>query len=168
MQLILTDKEVKNSENIDFIDDLKDFSTQEEGCYIVFDKKDITLKIDIDEVKIKMPEQEFYSKVDVKINDKIKPKKIIKMLKHIPKHLAIRLEADCIGQIIKLMKSKILIKMLKKKETKFLHKSIEIKPRIIKSKMGKKDLKNKVKEIEAKIGRLNIDCDEVKKIEEMN
>ena len=104
LHLILTDKEEKNSEDKDFIEDLKEFSTQKKRCFIVFDKKDITLKIDIDEVKMKMPDQEFYSKVDVKINDIINPENIIEMLKHIPNHIELRLEADDIEQIIKLMK----------------------------------------------------------------
>ena len=157
--MIPTHKEDKNSENKDFIEDLKKISTQEEGWFIVFDKKDITLKIDIDEVKMKMPEQEFYSKVDVKINDRIESEDIIEMLNHIPNHLTIRLEADSIYQIIKLMKSKNLIEKLKEQGTKFLYKGIEIKPRIIENKMDEDDLKNKVKKIEAKIDRFNINYD---------
>ena len=125
----------------------------------MFDKKDITLKTNIDEVEMKMPEQEFYSKVDAKINDKIKPEDIIKKLELIPKHLAIRLEADNIEQIIELMKRKILIEKLKAQGNKFLYKDIEIKPRIIECIMDEDNLKNKVKEIEAKRDRLNMDCD---------
>ena len=160
MHFILTDKEEKNSEDKDFIEDLKEISAQEERCFIVFDKKDITLKIDIDGVEMEMPKQEFYSKVDAKINDKIKTKKLICILKHIPNHLAVRLEADYIDQIIKLMKSKTLIEKLKEHGIKFLLKDIEIKPRIIKSKMDGDYLKNKVREIEAKRNRLSMDCDE--------
>ena len=84
LSLILIEKKVKNSDDKDFIEDLKELSAQEGGCYIVFDKKDITLKIDIDEVKVKIPEQEFYSKVDAKINDKIESEDIICMLEYIP------------------------------------------------------------------------------------
>ena len=168
LRLILTDKEVKNSENKDFIENLKRISTQEERYFIVFDKNDITLKSNIDATKIKIPEHEFYSKVDSEINDEVKPKDIIKLLKNIPSHLELRLEADNIEQIIRLMKIKILIEKMKKQGIKFLHKGIEIQPRIIKSKMDEEDFKNDVKEIEAKRDRLNMDCDEVKKILEMN
>ena len=84
-----------------------------------------------------MTDQEFYSKVDAKINDKTKCKKIIKLLNQIPDHLVLRLEADYIDQIIKLMKSKALIKKLKEQGTKFLYNGIEIEPRIIESKMDK-------------------------------
>ena len=156
---ILADKEVKNPENKDFIEDLKKLLTQEKKYFIVFDKKDITLKIDIDQVEEKMSEQEFDSKIDVKINDEVKPKDIIKMLNQFPKHLELRLEADNTDQMIKLMKCDILIGKLKEKGTKFVYKGIEIEPRIIKSKMDGKDLRNEVKEIKAKRFRLNMDCD---------
>ena len=159
MRLILTDKEEENSEDKDFIEDLKELSTQDWRSFIVFDKKDVTLKIDIDEVEKKMPELECYSKVDVKIIDKIEPKDIICMLKHIPNHLAIILEADYIKKIIKLMKSKTLIQKLKEQGTKFVYKGIEIEPRKIESKMDEEDFKNEVIEIEAKRDRLNMDCD---------
>ena len=157
--MILTDKEEINSEIIDFIEHINKFSEPEKGCFIIFDKKDITLKIDIDEVKIGMPEQEFYSKVDAKVNDKTILKDIIRMLKDIPQHLELRLEADNIEQIIELMKCEILIENLKSQGIKFLHKGIEIEPRIIKSKMDEDDLKIEVKEIEAKRYRLNRDDD---------
>ena len=140
---------MKNTENKDLIEDLNEFSTQEKRLFIVFDKKDITLKIDIDKVEKKKPEKEFYSKVDAKINDKIESEDIIETLNHIPKHLTIRLEADNIEEIIELMKSKNLIEKLKEQGTKFLHNGIEIEPRIIKSKMDEDDLENEVKEIEA-------------------
>ena len=165
LRLILTDKEEINSENKDFIEDLKELSTQEKRCFIIFDKQDVTLKIDIDEVKMKMIEQEFCSKVDAKINNKIESEDIIEMLKHIPNHLAIKLEADKIEQIIELMKSKILIEKLRKQRTNFLYSGIEIKPRIIKSKMDEKDLKSEVVELATKRVRLNMDCDEVEKKE---
>ena len=148
---------MKNSDDNDFIEDL--ISKRSEGCFIVFDKKDITLKIDTNEAEIKIPEQEFYSKVDVKINDKIKPEGIICMLNHIPDHLTIRLEVDSIDEIIEPMKSKILIERLKEQGIKFLYKGIEIEPRIIKSEQDEDDLKNELKEIETKRERLNMDCD---------
>ena len=159
MGLILSNKEVKIFEDKKFIEDLKEESAQPRRCFIVFDKKDITLKTNIDEVEMKMPEQEFYSKVDAKINNEIKLKDIIKMLNHIPKHISVRLEADNIDQIIKLMKSKTLIEKLKAQGNNFLYKGIEIEPRIIESKMDGDDLQNEVKEIEAKRDRLNMDCD---------
>ena len=126
---------------------------------MVFDKKDVTLKKDIDEVEMKMTELEFYSKVDAKTNDKIKSEDMIKMLNKIPNHLTIRLEAYYIEQIIELMKSKTLIGMLKEQRIKFMYNSIEIEPRIIKSKQDEDDLKNEAKEKEAKRDRLNMDCD---------
>ena len=161
--MIQTNKEVINSENKDFIEDLKRISTQEKRCFIVFDKKDINLKSDIDTMKMKIPEHEFYSKVDAEIIDEVKPKDIIKLLKNISSHLELRLEADNIEQIIRLMKIKIIIEKMKKQGIKFLHKGIEIKPRIIESKIDEEDFKNEVEEIEAKRGRLNMDCDEVEK-----
>ena len=157
--MIQTDKDKKESENKDFIEDLKEISAQEKRCFIVFDKKDITLKIDIVEAEVKITEKEFYSKVDAKINDKIKQEDIIKMLEHIPNHLELRLEAMSIEQIIEMMKSKTLIEKLKEQGTIFLHNSIEIEPRIIESKMDEDDFKNKVKEIKAMRDRLNMDCD---------
>ena len=157
--LILTDKEVKNSEDKDFIEDLKKISELEKRCFIVFDKKNVTLKINIDKVEMKMPEQEFYSKVDVKINDKIKPEDIIKKLELIPNHLSIRLETNSIKKIIELMNFEIFIEKLKAQGNKFLYKDIEIKPRIIESKMDEDNLKNKVNEIESKRYRLKMDCD---------
>ena len=157
--MILTDKEKKNSEVKHFVEDLKESLSQPRRCFIIFDKQDVTLKIDIDEVKMKMIEQEFYSKVDAKINSKIESEDIIEMLKHIPNHLAIRLEADHIEQIIKLMKSKTLIEKLKEQRTKFLYNGIEIEPRIIESKQDEDDFKNEVKEINAKRCRMNMDCD---------
>ena len=156
MHFIQTNNEEKNLENKDYIEDLKEKPVQGEGCFIVFDKKDVTLKIDIDEVKIKMSEQEYYSKVDAKINDEIKSEDIIKMLKHIPKHLELRLEVDCIEQIIKLMKNETLIENLKEQVTKFVYKGIEIETRIIVRKMDGDDLKE---EIEAKRLRINMDSD---------
>ena len=160
LHLILEDKEEINSENKDFIEDLKVESTQPRRCFIVFDKKDITLKINIDEVKLKITEQEFYSKIDAKINDRIKSEDIIYMLEHIPNNLAIRLESNSIDQLIELMNWEILIEKLKVQGTKFLHKGIEIEPRIIKSKIDEDNLKNEVKEIEAKRVRLRVECDE--------
>ena len=160
MHFILEDKEEINSENKDYIEDLKEKSAHLRRCFIVFDKKDITLKIHIDEVKLKMIEQEFYSKVDIKINYKIKSEDIIKSLEHIPNHLTIRLETNSIKKIIELMNIEILIKKLKVQGTKFLHKGIEIEPRIIESNQDEDDLKNEVKEIEEKRCRLNMDCDE--------
>ena len=158
--MTLTDNEEKNSERKDFIEDLKELSTSlPRRCFIVFNRKDITLKIDIDEVKMKMPEQEFYSKVDVRINDRINSEDIICMLKNIPDNLIIRLEVDYIDQIIELMKCEILIKKLEEQRIKFVYKDIEIEPRIIESKMDENDLKNEVKEIEAKRDRLDMDCD---------
>ena len=152
---------MKNSKDKEFIQDLKEITAQQEdGCFIVFDKKDITLKIDIDEVKIKMTDQEFYSKVDAKINDKTKCKKIIKLLNQIPDHLVLRLEADYIDQIIKLMKSKALIKKLKEQGTKFLYNGIEIEPRIIESKMDKDVFTDEIEKIDDKRDRLSFDCDE--------
>ena len=156
---IQADKEEIKSKDETFIEDLKEISTRKERFFIVFDKKDVTLKIDIDEIEIKMSDQEFYSKVDVKINDKITSKKLIKMVKLIPSHLEIRLETDNIEQIIELMKSKILIEKFQEQGIKFLYNGIEIEPRIIKSKMDGADLKNEVKEIKAKRDRLNMDCD---------
>ena len=154
---------MKNSDNKNFIEFLKEISTREEGCFIVFDKIDATLKININESEMKMQMQKqkkvFYSKVDAKINDRIEPVDIIKTIKHIPIHLGIRLEADHIKQMIKLMKSKSLIKKLKEQGIKFLYKGIEIEPRIIESKIDEDDLKNEVKEKEAKRDRLNMDCD---------
>ena len=157
--MIQTSKEEKNSEDIDFIEDLKDFSTQEEGCFIVFDKKDVILKIYIEEFKVKMPKKEFYTKVDAKISYSTKLNNIINMLEHIPKHLELRFEADYIDQIIELMKSKTLIEKLKEQRTKFVYKGIEIEPRIIESKMDEDDLKKEITEIEAKRGRLRMDFD---------
>ena len=160
LRLIIAGNEKKNSEDKDFIENLKKFSkSSSQKFLIVFNKRDITLKIDIDEVKMKMPKQEFYSKVDVKINYTIESEDIIKMLKHIPSHLELRLEADYIEQIIKLAKSKTLIEVLKEQGTKFLLKGIEIEARIIESKQDEDHLKNEVKEIEAKRCRLNMDCD---------
>ena len=160
MRFIQAYKEDINIEDRNFIENLKRFSTpQEERSIIVFDKKDITLKIDIDGVDMKILNQKYYSKIDVKINDKIKSEDIIKMLEHIPKHLELRLEADNIEEIIELMNSEILIRKLKEQRTKFLLKGIEIEPRIIKSKMDGDDLKSEVKEIETKRDRLRIDCD---------
>ena len=83
LQLILMDKEVKNSENKNFIEYLKELSTQEDRIFVVFDEEDITLKINIDQVVMNMPEQKFYSKVDVRINDKIDSEDIINMLEDI-------------------------------------------------------------------------------------
>ena len=149
-----------NSEDIDFIEDLKGFSIQQEDrCFIVFDKKDITLKIDINEVDMKMSELEICSKVYAKINDKIISNNIICMLENIPNNLSIRLEADYFDQIIELMKCEIHIKKLEEKRINFLYKGIEIEPRIIESKMDEDDFKNEIKEIEAKRVRLNLDCD---------
>ena len=108
---------------------------------------------------MKKPKQEFYSKVDMRIHYKIKPANIICILEHIPNYLAIRLETNSIYQIIKLMKSKTQIEKLKEKDTKFLLKDIEIEPRIIKSKIDEDDLKNEVKEKEAKRDRLRMDWD---------
>ena len=160
MRLILTDKEEENSEDKDFIEDLKELSTQRWRSFIVFDKKDVTLKININEIVMKKSKQEFYSKVDAKIYAKTKDSDdIIKMLEHIPNHLIIRLEAYIIEGIIESMKSKTLIEKLKEHGIKFLYNGIEIEPRIIKSKMNETDLKNEVKEIEAKRDRLNMDCD---------
>ena len=160
MRLTLTDKEEKNSEDKDFIEDLKELSTSlPRRCFIIFNRKDITLKIVIDEVKMKMQEQEFYSKADAKINDRINSEDIICMFKHIPNHLTIRIEADYIKQIIELMKSKTLIEKLEENAIKFVYKDIEIEPRIIDSKMDEDDIKNEVKEIEAKRCRFNMDCD---------
>ena len=159
MHLILADKEEINSENKKFIEDLKELSIRKVRSYIVFYKKDITLKIDIDKVDMKMPKQKYYSKVDAKINDKIKPENIICMLENIPNHLTIRFEADYIEQIIELMKSKTLIDKLKEQWIKFLYNSIEIEPRIIKNKIDEEDLKNEVIEIKTKRDRLNMDCD---------
>ena len=105
---------------------------------------------------MKKLKQEFYSKVDAKINDRIKPEDIIKMLEHIPKHLELRLEADHVEQIIELMKSKTLIEKLWEQRIKFLFNNIEIEPRIIESKMDEEELKNEVNEIKAKRDRLNI------------
>ena len=139
LRFILADKEATNSENKDFIKDLKKISTQEMRWFIVFDKKDVTLKIDINEVKMKMTEQVFYSKIDTKINYKIKPADIICILEHIPNNLAIRLETNSIYQIIKMMKSKTRIQKLKEQDTKFLLKGIEIEPRIIESKQDEED-----------------------------
>ena len=155
---IITEKEGGNSEDKDFIEDLKKFSTQEDGCFIVFDKKDLTLKIDIEEVKLKMPLREFYSKVDAKINDRITPEDIIKMLGYIPNYLSIRLEADSIDQIIKLMNWEILVEKMKEQGIKFIHKGIEIEPRIIEVKMNEM-IQNKVTEIKTKRDRLNTDND---------
>ena len=158
--MIQTDEEEINSKDKKFIEDLKELSTQEQGCFIVFNKKDVTLKKDIDKVKIKWPKQEYYYKVDVKINFKVKPENIICMLEHIPKHFTIRLEADYLDEIIELMKSKILIEKLEEQKIKFLYKGIEVEPRIIKSKIDEDDLKNEVIEIAAKRDRFNMACDE--------
>ena len=157
--LIHTDEEVINSEDRYFIEDLKEKSAQPRRCFIVFDKKDIALKINIDEVKLKMKMQEFYSKVDVKINYKIKSEDIICIFKHIPNHWAIRLETNSINQITELMNSEILIEKLKEMGINFLHKGIEIAPRIIESKMDGDDLKKEVKEIKEKWDRMSMDCD---------
>ena len=157
--MILANKEEINSENKKFIEDLKELSIRKVRSYIVFYKKDITLKIDIDKVDMKMPKQKYYSKVDAKINDKIKPENIICMLENIPNHLTIRFEADYIKQITELMKSKTLIDKLKEQRIKFLYNSIEIEPRIIKNKIDEEDLKNEVIEIKTKRDRLNMDCD---------
>ena len=160
LKLNQTDEEVISSENIDFIEDLKKISAQKGEWFIVFDKKDVTLKININKVKMKMPELECYSKVDVKIGCLIKSEDIICMLEHIPKHLKLRFEADYIGKIIEWMKNKTLIEKLKEQGTKFLYEDIEIEPNIIESKMDEDDLMNKVKEIEAKRYTLNMDYDE--------
>ena len=164
MRFILTDKEEynseDNSEDKDFIEDLKELSTQHWRFFIVFDKKDVTLKININEIEMKKSKQEFYSKVDAKIYAKTKDSEdIIKMLEPIPNHLSMRLKVDNIDQIIELMKSKVLIEKLKEQGTNFLYKGIEIEPRIIENKMDEDDLKDEVKEIEAKRVRLNMDCD---------
>ena len=159
MQFILTDKDEINSKDKDFIEELKELSKQEEECFFVFDNKDITIKIDIDEVKMKMPKQKYYSKVDAKINNEIMPENIIKKLEQIPKHLEVRLETNSINQITELMNSEILIEKLKEMGINFLHKGIEIEPRIIESKMDEDDLKNELKVKEAKRARLDIDWD---------
>ena len=149
--MILTDEEDINSEKKDFIEDLKKISTRNKRYIIVFNKNDITLKKDIDKVEMKMRKLKFNSKVDAEIYGKIKPEDIIKMLEQIPNHLAIKLKVDNIDQIIELMKSKFLIEKLKEQGNNFLYKGIEIKPRIIESKMDGDDLKE---EIEAKRVRL--------------
>ena len=155
MGLILADKEDTNSENKDFIENLKKISTLKNRYIIVFNKNDMTLKKDIDKVKMKMRKLELNSKIDEEIYGKIKPEDIIKMLEQIPNHLSIRLKVDNIDQIIELMKSKVLIEKLKNEGTKFVYKDIEIEPRIIESKMDGDDLKE---EIEAKRDRLFMGC----------
>ena len=147
--MIHTDEEDKNSKDKDFIEDLKKISVQEKRCFIVFDKKDIALKIDIHEVDMKMPKQEFYSKVDAKIKGKINSEDVICKIKQIPNYLELRLEADYLEKILRLMRSKTLIEKLKEQGIKFLYNSIEIEPRVIESRMDEKDLRNEVKEIEA-------------------
>ena len=155
MGLILADKEDMNSEKKDFIEKLKKISPRYKRYIIVFNKNDISLKKDINKVKMKMRKLELNSKVDEVIYGKIKPEDIIKMLEPIPNHLAIRLKVDNIDQIIELMKSKVLIEKLKKEGTKFVYEGIEIEPRIIESKMDGDDLKE---EIEAKRVRLFMGC----------
>ena len=81
------------------------------------------------------------------------------MLEHIPKHLELRIESDYIGKIIGLMKSNTLIEKLKEHGTKFLHKEIEIEPRIIESKMDEDNFEKEITEIEAKKDRLRMDFD---------
>ena len=159
MSFILEDEEEINSEVKHFVEDFKKVSAQGGESFIIFDKKDVTLKLEIDKVKMKMLELECYSKVDVKIDYRIESEDIICMLEHIPNHLAIRLEADYIVHIIKLMKSKTIIEKLKEQRIKFLYNSIEIEPRIIESKMDGDNLKNEVDEIKAKRDRLDMDCD---------
>ena len=139
MRLVHTNEEEINSKDKKFIEDLKEISILNGKSFIMFDKKDVILKKDIDEVEMEKLKQEFYSKVDVKINDKIKCMKIIKILNQVPKHLGLRLEADYLGEIIELMKSKILIEKLEEQKIKFVYKGIEIEPRIIKSKMDEDD-----------------------------
>ena len=153
--MILTNIEEINSEN----KDLKELSTQEKRSYIVFDKKDVTLKINIDKVEMIMTELECYSKVDVKVNNKIQPGNIVKILEHIPSNLAVRLETNNIDETIKLMKSKTLIEKLQEQGIKFLYNGIEIEPRIIESKHDEDDLNNEVTEIKAKRCRMNMDWD---------
>ena len=78
MHLILADKEEINSKDKTLIEDLKEFSTQYWRIYIVFDKKDVTSKNNIEEFKVKMLKQEFYTKVDAKISFFTRSNNIIK------------------------------------------------------------------------------------------
>ena len=110
-------------------------------------------------LKWKWSSKNFIQNVDAKINNKIESEDIIEMLKHIPNHLAIRLETNNIDETIKLMKSKTLIEKLQEQGIKFLYNGIEIEPRIIESKQDEDDFKNEVKEINAKRCRMNMDCD---------
>ena len=106
-----------------------------------------------------MPMQEFYSKVDVKILNRIQSEDIISILEYIPNHLVMRLEVDCIEQIIELMKCEMLIEKLKQQGTNFLYNDIEIEPKIIISKQDENNFEDEFKKREAKKNRLNMNCD---------
>ena len=138
---------------------IKTNSTSTFGYFIVFNKKDIVLKIHLDKIKKDMPMQEFCSKVDVKILNRIQSEDIISILEYIPNHLDIRLEVDCIEQIIELMKCEMLIEKLKQQGTNFLYNDIEIKPKIIISKQDENNFEDEFKKREAKKNRLNMNCD---------
>ena len=112
--------------------------------------------------KIEMPKHEFYSKVDVMINEENKPEDIIKMIDQIPEQSLLKLEADNIDNIIELMKSEDFISEMKNKITKFLYKGIEIEIKKIKDKTDEKDFKNEILKREAMSNRLRKDCDEKK------
>ena len=81
-------------------------STQQRKWIIIFNKIDIILKLNIEEVETKINDQKFYSKIDIKLNDKNNEENIISLIVHIPNNLYIRLESDNIEQIIELMGNK--------------------------------------------------------------
>ena len=139
----IDNEENKFFENKEFIERLKLKEKCKDQSYILFNKKDITLKMIMSKDKIEMPKHEFYSKVDVMINESNKPEDIIKMIDQIPEQSLLRLEADNIDNIIELMKSEDFISEMKNKITKFLYKGIEIEIKKSRIKLTKKILKTK-------------------------
>ena len=144
LTLILADTEEIDSEKSDLIRYLEGLSADEESCYIVFNKEDITLKSTFGDAKALTKKYNFFSKIDINLSKKLTEKNVYEMLNRIPNHLIIRLILDDIKHVARFMKCKKIIKSMQEHWAKFLYNQIEIEPKRLNNKHDESKFINKV------------------------
>ena len=156
LMMTLVNEDKSTSDKLDFIKYMKEITKSEHQIYVIFDKKDLTLKTSFNKISNDISSLDLWSNVDLKMNTDSEESDVVDMLELIPKHLVCRLKSDNLNQIVSLMKSKSLIEKFEEIEVKILFKGIEIKPKILDTEEKEENFIKEIKLKEQKEERLGM------------
>ena len=144
LKLILEENSEIDNTNEDFFVYLKDISNSNKDCYMIFEKKYIAIKSNLNKINVNTSILKFFSKAYLKIDSETKPNAIVKIFNHFQKDVEYILEIDDVTLIFKLMRSLNFRKKVNEFNAKFKWEGIYIKPHDIENRKDQKDFESRI------------------------